>query len=233
METSMRKRMNLKGKKFGRLLVIKRCKEHVTESGYISPRWKCICDCGNTKIIRQQRLVNGTTKSCGCLHLEWAKKHGSQLNLIVDEKQYILDRIEINKKTECWEWTGTCFFNGYARAFLSSRKGKKYSQHANRMSYEVFIGNIPKNMMVCHKCDNPKCVNPEHLFLGSHKDNMADMVKKKRSVSGNRHPNSKLKEKDIIKIRKSKESKLFLAEKYGVSICTIRDVLVRRTWNNV
>lgn len=229
----MRKRMNLKGKKFGRLLVIKRCKDHVTESGYISPRWKCICDCGNTKIIRQQRLINGTTRSCGCLHIEWAKKHGSKLNLITDEKQYILDRIEINKETGCWEWTGTCFFSGYARAGLYSRKGKKYSQHANRMSYVVFKGDIPENMYVCHSCDNPKCVNPDHLFLGTPKDNAIDMKNKRRSLSGEKHPNSKLTEHDALEIRKSKRSKEFLSEKYGVSVYTIRDVLIRRTWNHI
>lgn len=229
----MKKRMNLKGKRFGRLLVLKRCRDHVTESGYISPRWKCLCDCGNVKVIRQQKLVSGTTKSCGCLRIEWAKEHGSKLNLVTDEKQYILDRIEINEETGCWEWTETCFFNGYARAGLYKRDGKKFSQRANRMSYEVFIGNIPENMYVCHSCDNPKCVNPDHLFLGTPKDNAKDMKNKKRSLSGEKHPNSKLTEHEVLEIRKSKKSKEFLSEKYGVSVCTIRDVLIGRTWNNI
>ena len=167
------------------------------------------------------------------MRLEWAKKHGSKLNLIVDEKQYILDRIEINKKTGCWEWAGTCFFSGYARAGLSSRKGKKYSQHANRMSYEVFIGDIPKNMLVCHKCDNPKCVNPEHLFLGTPKDNLMDMVKKGRSLKGEINPNSKLTEEIVKKIRRSKKSREFLSEKYEVSVCTIRDAQNGRTWKHI
>ena len=192
-----------------------------------------MCDCGNIKIIRQQKLINGSTKSCGCLHIEKKKKHGSKLNLIIDEKQYILDRIEIDKGTGCWEWTGTYFFNGYARAGLYKRKGRKFSQHANRMSYEIFKGNIPKSMLVCHRCDNPKCVNPEHLFLGTTKDNMRDMVEKGRSLYGERSINSKLTEKKVLKIRESKKSKEFLAEKYKVSVWTIRDVLIRRTWKHI
>lgn len=229
----MRKRMDLKGRRFGRLVVLKRAKDAVAESGYVAPRWKCLCDCGNKKIIRQQRLINGNTQSCGCLRKELSKEHASKLNLVLDEKQYILDRIEINNENGCWEWTGTCFFGGYARAGLYKREGKKFSQRANRMSYEVFVGKIPKGFLVCHSCDNPKCVNPEHLFLGTSKDNMQDMVDKGRSLKGEKSPNSKLTENIVKKIRRSKKSREFLSEKYQVSVCTIRDAQNGRTWKHV
>lgn len=225
--------MDLKGRRFGRLLVLKRSKDSITDSGYISPRWKCVCDCGNKKIIRQQKLLQGTTQSCGCIRKEKSKKRASKFNLVVDEKQYIFDRIKINEETGCWEWTGTCFSNGYARAGLSKRKGRKFSQRASRMAHEVFVGEIPPGLLMCHKCDNKKCVNPDHLFLGTTKDNMQDMVNKGRSLKGEKCPNSKLTEEIVKKIRRSKKSKEFLSEKYGVSVCTIRDAQNRRTWKHI
>lgn len=230
----MKKRMDLKGLRFGRLIVIRRAKDSIASSGYISPRWECLCDCGTRKVIRQQRLVSNSTKSCGCLRREMATERASKLNLVLDEKQYILDRVKKKRKTGCWQWTGTCFSSGYARAGLYKRNGRKnFSQRASRMSYEVFVGKIPKGFLICHKCDNPKCVNPDHLFLGKPKDNSQDMVSKDRSLKGEKNNNSKLTEKMVMEIRKSKRSKEFLAKKYKVSVCTIRDVLIRRTWSHV
>ncbi len=78
----------------------------------------------------------------------------------------------------CWLWVGATGPNGYGHMGFN---GKYLSSH--RVSFELFKGAIPKNICVLHKCDNKACVNPDHLFIGTHKDNYEDMVKKDRRVT--------------------------------------------------
>jgi hypothetical protein len=90
-------------------------------------------------------------------------------------KKYI-----INDVTDCWEWTAALNNIGYGMFRWASNKMRS----AHRVSYELFNGPIPDGMAVCHKCDNPKCVNPEHLWTGTLKQNAQDMVAKGRSGRG-------------------------------------------------
>lgn len=94
-------------------------------------------------------------------------------------KEHFLSKIEPEPNSGCWLWTGYCQRYGFFKW-----NGKQ--THAHRVSYEIHCGKIPTGMEVCHKCDVPSCVNPDHLFLGSHDDNMKDMVRKGRS-KGVRH----------------------------------------------
>ena len=87
----------------------------------------------------------------------------------------LLNKIKINQYTNCWEWIGSTNNIGYG--FIRDGKGMRT---AHRVSYEEHIGAIPKNMCVCHTCDNPKCINPDHLWLGTRKQNTQDMIDKKR-----------------------------------------------------
>jgi hypothetical protein len=87
----------------------------------------------------------------------------------------------IPRTTGCWEWKAGCFDNGYG-AFKS--QGKQY--HAHRLVWELTRGKIPSGLLVCHKCDNPRCCNPEHLFLGTVSDNAKDAVAKGRWNPWNR-----------------------------------------------
>jgi len=223
----MRKKLELENRRFGRLVALKR-NDTVSKTGKSISSWDCLCDCGNRKIILQYSLVSGNTKSCGCLSKEKAKEHCSKLNFVEDVEKYIRDRIIVNKENNCWEWTGSISTKGYPQSGLS-----RYSKVASRTSYMVFIGKIPKGILVCHKCDNPKCVNPDHLFLGTQQDNMNDMVEKGRSLRGEKHPKTKLNESDVRRIRKSRYKPCILARKYKVSQSAIRHIQDRRTWKHV
>lgn len=132
-------------------------------------------------------------------------------------------------ETGCWIWIGAAMGPmGYGQ--IST---KRKTLPAHRVSWTIFRGEIPKGLFVLHKCDVPKCVNPDHLFLGTPKDNMADMVKKNRSLKGHRHPSAKLTESQIHEIRASQMSQRALAVKFGVLQQTISDICRRRIWKHI
>jgi len=124
----------------------------------------------------------------------------------------------VDKKgiSDCWQWNGTKDKDGYGRFF----SGKHTKSH--RLSYSLQYGDISEGMCVLHKCDNPSCVNPNHLFLGTHKDNSIDMVNKGRNpdIRGENNPYAKLTNEQIKEIRKLGEStdlsQQKIADKYGV-----------------
>lgn len=90
----------------------------------------------------------------------------------------------INSPNGCWGWTGSRYPDGRPRFSI----GTKWFT-ASRVAYELLVGNIPEGMCVCHKCDNPECTNPEHLFLGTQADNLMDMTTKGRRAKGDKVAN--------------------------------------------
>jgi hypothetical protein len=137
----------------------------------------------------------------------------------------------------CWLWTGQ-FGGGYGVYQLSkttSHDGKIVRRriYAHRFSWELHWGAIPEGLEVCHKCDVPKCVNPEHLFLGTHAENQADMAAKDRSPAGVRHANAKITDVDVVAIRNSRETLAVLADRYGLSQQTVSEIKNRKIWKHV
>jgi len=136
-------------------------------------------------------------------------------------------------ETGCWIWmkskTGNGRYGELSTCF--NKKVKKYKAH--RFSYEAFYGPIPENMIVCHKCDTPLCVNPNHLFLGTNKDNTLDMINKNRHSNGrNSNTLSEEKVKFIRKYPIYKGYQNHLAEIFNVNISTISNVIRNKTWKD-
>lgn len=145
----------------------------------------------------------------------------------------------LNEISGYWEWTGSKR-NGYGRMIIGSRTdGTRRSASAHRVSYELTYGEIPEGMEVCHKCDNPCCVNPDHLFVGTRKDNMADREAKGRNIvfTGEEQPRSKLTKKAVKDARWESAYKgtsfQMLADRYGVSKKTMQNAIKGVTWKCV
>lgn len=153
-----------------------------------------------------------------------------------ERKKSIFERLEKFqiKKDGCWLWSGNTDGKGYGT--LSNRNGAKFSpEKAHRVSYEKKYGNIPKGLNVCHKCDNPECTNPDHLFLGTQKQNMMDCSMKgrlnKKSLNNLAHERklTEIQVEEISKINFIKpfgprvgRSKNSVAAEYGVSVDLIK-----------
>lgn len=136
----------------------------------------------------------------------------------------------VNKTDSCWEWQGNKDKIGYGKF--------KYKDNtlAHRISALLYGIDI-KGKCVCHTCDNPSCVNPKHLFAGTQKDNMRDMVKKNRARQGLAHPKSKLNPTIVKQIRKEyvegNISMKALGEKYNISEPTVFQVVRYKTWKHI
>lgn len=130
----------------------------------------------------------------------------------------------------CWEWTSSKHPRGYGTFWLEGKV-----QYAHRVSYMLFKGTIPRGLEVCHSCDNPGCVNPDHLFVGTHLENMQDMTRKgRRQVAfGENHGTAKLRSTEVKAIRKLYRtfSTRELAKKFKVAQSTISNVLCKG-WRN-
>lgn len=145
------------------------------------------------------------------------------------------------KRTEqgCWEWSGDRHPAGYG---YITRKGNGIRRRtvAHRVSWEMFVGPIPAGLLVCHHCDNPPCVNPEHLFIGTNADNRRDSVNKGRhghgACRGDAHPFAKLDENKVREIRALRAAGVVgsrLAERFGVSVGLIHNITARRVWKHI
>ena len=122
----------------------------------------------------------------------------------------------VDRSGDCWLWTGSMNQAGYGQMRVG-RRGRIFSVH--RLSYEWKNGPIPDGLCVCHKCDNPSCVNPDHLFLGTYRDNTQDMIRKGRH-SKSRAPHTRVRKltDDQVRAIRKEDGKVFdIAIKYGVS----------------
>jgi hypothetical protein len=139
-------------------------------------------------------------------------------------EDHLSTNVVINEASGCWEWTSHKDRWGYGRFWAL---GKVRSAH--RASYELHCGPIPDGMHVLHRCDNPTCINPEHLFLGTNAENVADKVAKGRQSRGSMN-GAKLTEADVIAIRASKEPIREVAQSYSVGWRHIAKIRRGESW---
>lgn len=153
------------------------------------------------------------------------------------KRKFLFSKRKING--ECWEWHGPMVAPknryGYTTHNFGEKK-KKYMCH--RLSYLLWKGDIPSGMCVCHTCDNTKCFNPAHLFLGTNLENQQDMIEKGRGRKsrGETTHTSKLKENHIFEIRKLRGDgwkHKDLSKKFGISLSTVHYILTNKTWKHL
>lgn len=137
-------------------------------------------------------------------------------------------KVKVGDAGECWPWLGGTFDKGYG-AF----RYDDATHSAHRFSATLAFGDIPAGMVVCHHCDNPPCVNPAHLFLGTYGDNMQDATVKGRMAQGERSHKARLNESDVRAIRSSPLTHAKLARIYGVDPSNIAFIRARKTWKHV
>lgn len=143
----------------------------------------------------------------------------------------LLCRMRVNRETGCWEWHGYCDPDGYARIMRGPGKGKCLLLH--RLMFEHRHGALPGGMKVCHHCDNPRCFKPDHLFLGTQGQNVADKMTKGRQARGAGHGCAKLSEEQAREALHSDESWSGLARRMGVTKAAIGRLKRRKTWKHL
>jgi HNH endonuclease len=149
-------------------------------------------------------------------------------------KERFYEKFKVNETTLCWNWVASFLKDGYG-----CFNYRPYAQSAHRASWIIHKGIIPNGMFVCHKCDNTKCVNPDHLFLGTPLDNNRDMISKGREIYpvGSECKNAILTEKDVVDIRNryfaGGITQRKLAKEYKVGYKAISKIIKRQRWKHV
>jgi predicted XRE-type DNA-binding protein len=139
----------------------------------------------------------------------------------------------VKQPNGCWLYPAKGS-RGYGSVTVGSRyDGTVGVRRPARIAYEGSHGPIPAGMSVCHRCDNRSCVNPEHLFLGTSKDNAEDMVIKGRSCRGNKNARAILTQDDVIAIRRAAGTQREIADRFGISRPHVSSILSCRRWSHV
>jgi hypothetical protein len=143
---------------------------------------------------------------------------GRPSNTVEDFERYYVPE----PNSGCWLWTGETGRGGY---------GRFWSNYERRWAHHVALKcDVPDGHIVIHSCDTPCCVNPDHLRIGTHKDNQADAIKRGRHTWGKRHGAAKLTEDQVREIRASSGNQVEAAKKYGVTQALISAIRAGKTW---
>lgn len=204
----------------------------------LRPKWQplppsepkfCECGCGRPAPIAKQTIIKrGHVRGQA---LRFVRGHHPVLTIEELFHVHFIPR----RPEECWEWQGMRTATGYGIVARPGKHGRTITAH--RYSYELHIGPIPEGMLVCHKCDNPPCCNPNHLFIGTIAENQQDMAEKGRSRYGENHWRHKLTTQDVKAIRELYADAGWpmrqLANHFGVSESAIFKTIKRKSWKHV
>lgn len=195
-------------------------------NGKVKDRISVICQhCLKPFPVHRYRMTS--VKFCGseCRHA--AGKSVETCSRISAARREPIERLweRVEKTATCWIWTGPVNGWGYGHFCVN---GKQTSAH--RAAWLATHGEIPEGLHVLHRCDTPRCCRPDHLFLGTHQDNMADKRLKGRAPSGADHPSAILNADAVAEIRASTLSRRALSDKFGVKPSTIKAIRMGRIW---
>ena len=127
---------------------------------------------------------------------------------------------------------GSVNTTGYGQMTTRRDGEKRRPRLVHRLSYEYAYGPITSEQIVCHKCDNPSCVRPDHLFVGTQLDNMRDMYRKGRGLSG-RNAKPRLSPAQVLAIRNSTDPRKVIAKKHAIHVQTVSMIRLEQTWKNL
>lgn len=203
-----------------------------TMVGSKNSKWYCRCECGREGTVLGQSLVRGLSRSCGCL----------QRDIRPSNAERFAACLSAPTPNGCIEWRGTLSPKGYG--LFSRIDAKPRIARAHRLAWEMANGTIPEGLRVLHKCDNPPCVNVEHLFLGTDADNTHDAMRKGRlkpfpvraDNRGSRNGQAKLNEENVAVIRRALErgiTRREISEFYRISRAVVDGIAWRTLWKHV
>ena len=147
-------------------------------------------------------------------------------------RDWIIKFREVDKKTGCWLWTRCVNYGGYGQIGVSGLG----TSFVHRVAFELWNGPFDSALCVLHRCDNPRCFNPDHLFLGTKLDNARDMIAKNRVGSLRRLNAAKITAESVIRIREMAKlgvTQSFLAKKYGLCQSAVSRIITKSNWRNV
>ena len=228
--------IDITGQTFGRLTAIRIMGKQ--SGGFV---WLFKCSCGNETVTRSSMVRSGKTKSCGCLQKEKAVQsavlaRAEKARLAPPLLERFWSKVDKRGPDECWPWKACVRREdeGYGAFFY---RGTHHP--ASRMAWTLTHGEIGSGIHVCHRCDNPGCCNPSHLFLGTNLDNNADKVSKGRHVYGERVSTAKLTEAEALEIKRLKPLgrapkgyRTKIAARFGIMPGTVTDIW-NRTWTHL
>lgn len=210
------------GERFGILRVVAQATRVPGPNG---ARAFCRCECGREVAVRVSNLRSGGTKSCGC-----ARHAPTPL------AERFWSKVSVDVVSGCWNWTASGNQKGYGHISIEGSRLTRAHHAAWLLAHFI----IPDGMQVLHRCDNRRCVRPDHLFLGTHQDNMDDMIAKGRARNvprpGSLNGFAKLNEMQVAEMRErhaSGESIADLADVYEVTESNVACILRGKTWRHV
>ncbi len=141
------------------------------------------------------------------------------------------EKVEVRDLHDCWRWRASTKVGGYGK--IADDDGRIQSAH--RIAYRLVFGDLSPGLVVCHRCDNPGCVNPQHLFVGTQAENLRDMRNKRRDnpPRGSRHPKARLDEALVARVRADVRSHRRIAKDYGIGKSTVGMIKAGATWTHV